>query len=197
MRPKRPGAKLSIVPECLTVGMASPRPTPMARNRLLDESAMHTASKQEQKHGDDYLVFRLGSEEYAIAVGEVRELVHHQPAPTTSADDNARPAVRYRGRSLPAVDLRSRLSLGSDAFGRRAVAILLAHQGRLAGIIVDDVMEMARIAPELIIPSPALAMGGLYRGCLTGLAWFEGRLLVLIDAGRLLTAPECRHLATA
>ncbi|GIZ52804.1 chemotaxis protein CheW [Noviherbaspirillum aridicola] len=159
---------------------------------------MHAASKQEKAAGRDHLVFRLGDEEYAIEVGKVRELLRYEPATAAEGANGARnAAIVFRGRMLPAVDLRARLSLAPGPIERRAVSIVLSLAGAQACLVVDDVLEMVSLTADRIIPAPEIAAGGIYLGCLTGLALLDGRSLMLLDPERLLAAPECRHLATA
>lgn len=163
---------------------------------------MEAASSQTGTPGENYLVFRLGDEEYAMAVGKVREMLRYEPPPETQgAQEGQRregrktSAIRFRDRAVPAVDLRQRPHPFSGTAGRRAVAIVLALNEVEAGLVVDDVLELTALPSDRILPPPPMAAGGLYHSCLTGLGLIGNRTLILLDPERLLGMPECRHLS--
>jgi purine-binding chemotaxis protein CheW len=60
--------------------------------------------------------------------------------------------------------------------------------GKTIGIIVDAVSEVLRIGKDQIAPPPP-TVAGLGREYLTGLAKLDKRLLILLDADRILSEP--------
>jgi len=59
------------------------------------------------------------------------------------------------------------------------------HRGRLAGMIVDSASEVLKIPESEIEAAPAMMQeGGL--DCVTGLGKYQGRLIILLDIGKVL-----------
>src|SRR5262249_12092646 len=64
-------------------------------------------------------------------------------------------------------------------------ALVVEHNARLAGMIVDSASEVLKIPSTEIEPPPAvLQVGGM--SCVTGLGNYKGRLIMLLDMNKLL-----------
>jgi purine-binding chemotaxis protein CheW len=141
-----------------------------------------------QAAGDrrEFLSFRLGNEEYAIDILQVREIREHE-APTWIADAPAwvKGVINLRGAIVPIVDLRARF--GFEALDAKAapVVIILHLAGRPLGIVVDGVNDVVAIAASGIHPAPDAIQSAIERGFVRGLAPIEGRMLILVDLERL------------
>jgi chemotaxis signal transduction protein len=72
---------------------------------------------------------------------------------------------------------------------------VVEHGGRLAGMIVDSASEVLKIPESEIEAAPAMMQeGGL--DCVTGLGKYQGRLIILLDIGKVLAARELRNEAS-
>jgi purine-binding chemotaxis protein CheW len=81
--------------------------------------------------------------------------------------------------------LRKRFGEKSVARARKNRILVVEHQGRLSGLIVDSATEVIKIPQADVEASPtAQHDGGL--NCVTGLGKYHGRLIVLLDTARLL-----------
>jgi purine-binding chemotaxis protein CheW len=81
--------------------------------------------------------------------------------------------------------LRKRLGEKNVGAARRNRILVVEHNGRLSGLIVDGASEVLKIPASDVEPSPtALQDGGL--NCVTGLGKYKGRLIVLLDMTKLL-----------
>jgi purine-binding chemotaxis protein CheW len=68
---------------------------------------------------------------------------------------------------------------------RRNRILVVEHNARLSGLIVDSASEVLKIPAEDVEPAPhEFQEGGL--NCVTGLAKYKGRLIVLLDMAKLL-----------
>ncbi len=97
------------------------------------------------------------------------------------------------GQFVPIVDLGSRLGLGKcpPDDGSR---VLLADVGLLrVGFRVDSVEDVVTVVPDQVRPLRALPPGTRPE-CVRGIVEVEGRLLVLLDLGRLLEPEELGRL---
>jgi purine-binding chemotaxis protein CheW len=93
--------------------------------------------------------------------------------------------INLRGKIVSVIDLRKRLGEKQVKSGRRNRILVVDHNGRLSGLIVDSASEVVKIPASDVEPSPtSLHEGGL--NCVTGLAKYQGRLIVLLDMTKLL-----------
>lgn len=137
--------------------------------------------------GSEFLVFHLGAEEYGIPLEQVQELRRGERVTRlASAPDFLLGICNLRGVVVPIVDLR--LSLGMEPGARQhgGVTVILQRDGALAGLVVDGVSEVVRLAPELIRPAPAIR-SGLAGRHLLGMGTQGQRVLILLDTAGLLT----------
>jgi purine-binding chemotaxis protein CheW len=146
--------------------------------------------------GEEFLTFRLGREEYAIDILNVREIRSQEPV-THIADTAAflMGVIDLRGSIVPILDLRIKFGLpqGSDD---STVVIILSIDGRITGIVVDAVSDVVSLLPEQIRWTPALN-GAIDSTFIRGIAPVDGRMLIVADAAALVKAPGGAPVALA
>lgn len=145
---------------------------------------------------EEFLSFRLGAEEYAIDILQVREIRAHEPVTRiANLPEFIRGVINLRGNIVPIVDLRLKFgqAAGYDAF---TVVIILNIAERLMGIVVDAVSDVVALLPEQIRPAPDMA-GVLESGFIRGLAPLDGRMLIVADIARLMTSRDMALVAEA
>jgi purine-binding chemotaxis protein CheW len=129
--------------------------------------------------------FRLGEEEYALRICDVREIILPGAAVRVpQAPPYVRGLTNLRGEVIPVVDLRLRLGMPAAENTPDTRIIVVNIGGKTLGLSVDSVSEVLRTAPELILPPPAIV--GERREYIAGLLKLEGRLLIVLDLERLL-----------
>lgn len=145
---------------------------------------------------EEFLTFRLGQEEYAIDILQVREIRAHEPV-TRIADaaEFVMGVINLRGAIVPILDLRMKFKLprGTDA---STVVIILSIEERLTGVVVDAVSDVVSLLPEQIRPTPQLS-GSIDSSFIRGIAPVEGRMLIVADIAALLLAPGLEPEALA
>jgi len=140
--------------------------------------------------------FRVGRETYGIPIAALREIVR-VPEITTVPDapDYLEGVINLRGRIISVVDLRKRFGQAATKLDRHSRILVVEHQGRLAGMIVDSASEVLKIPESEIEASPAMMQeSGL--DCVTGLGKYQGRLILLLEIGKVLTASDQRNEAS-
>jgi len=131
-----------------------------------------------------YIGFRLHTGEYAIPITKVREIVN-LPAVTNLPQSPAylRGITNLRGNVIPLVNLKKLINVLDTGSGGSKVIVIVS--GRLIfGIIVDGITGVLSL-DENAIESPE----GLSRSHsqeITGVAKLDGRLIVLLDTGKLI-----------
>jgi purine-binding chemotaxis protein CheW len=134
--------------------------------------------------------FQVGRETYGVPITSLYEIVR-VPEITAVPDAPAcmEGVINLRGKIVSVVDLRKRFGKPAGAFHRRSRILVVEHRGRLAGMIVDAASEVLKIPESEIEPAPAMMLeGGL--DCVTGLGKYKGRLIILLDVGKVLDFRE-------
>jgi len=130
--------------------------------------------------------FQVGRETYGVPITSLHEIVRvPEITAVPDAPDYMEGVINLRGKIVSVIDLRKRFGLEHGAPARQNRILVLEHKGRLSGLIVDAASEVIKIPAADVEPSPAVFQdGGL--NCVTGLAKYKGRLLILLDMAKLL-----------
>jgi purine-binding chemotaxis protein CheW len=140
--------------------------------------------------------FRVGRETYGVPITALHEIVRvPEITAVPDAPDYLEGVINLRGKIVSVVDLRKRFGQASAGLDRRSRILVVEHQGRLVGMIVDSASEVLKIPESEIETAPAMMQeGGL--DCVTGLGKYQGRLIILLDVGKVLAARELRNEAS-
>ena len=139
-----------------------------------------------------FLVFRLGDDEFALPIETVDE-VANVPAQITRLPKTPKfleGVINLRGEVLPIVDQRRRFDMpASDVAEGRRVVVVRSERHR-AGLIVDSVSEVLRSSRDKIEPAPDLT--GQSTRLVNGVINLEraGRIILLLDPAELLSRAE-------
>jgi len=134
----------------------------------------------------EYLAFRLASEEYAVKVEDVKEIIRLQRiTQVPRAPEFVLGIISLRGVIIPVFDIKKRLGLEATERTRSTRIVVLSEKGAPQGIIVDKVTGVARLEASGIEPPPAV-IGGVEGEFIEGIGRLDGRLLILFNTGRVL-----------
>jgi chemotaxis signal transduction protein len=127
---------------------------------------------------DVHVRLRVGSERYAVCVEHVLEVAE---LGELSAVPGAGPAVlgvrNLQGQVLPVFDLARVLAVAGEPATRYVV--VAQHEGRLAGLAVQQVTDVDALAPATEEPEADHLSGAVLEG---------GQLVGIIDVERLFGA---------
>ena len=144
-----------------------------------------------------YLVFTLDDAEYAIAVADVREIIGAIPITRVpGVPDSVRGVVNLRGKIIPVADLRIRFNMAAVDHGARTCIIVVRARGGEFGLVVDKVLEVARIAETDIEPPPVFG-ADVHTDYLIGVARNGNGARLLLDVERTLTTVETAAMSAA
>jgi len=157
-------------------------------NHFAEPAASH------EETGREFLVFRLGAEEYGIDILKVQE-IRGYAADTVTRIANAPPSIKgvtnLRGIIVPIVDLRIHFRLDKVSHDAHTVVIILNLASRVVGIVVDGVSDVLMLNAGQISAPPELTTNvnsALSADCLTGLGTIDERMLILLDIEKLMAA---------
>ncbi|OYT26309.1 MAG: chemotaxis protein CheW [Candidatus Altiarchaeales archaeon ex4484_96] len=154
----------------------------------------------EEKSGDELqiVVFKLGDEEYACEIHKVREIIKMPsitPVPRTPAVIKG--IINVRGKIVVVVDLKERFDLGKDEDGTHI--ILVETDGRMIGVIVDDISHVLRITSDHVKEPPDIITRKIHADYIHGIVILEEqeRFIILLDVDELFSEEEWEGLAAA
>ncbi|MGH2950367.1 MAG: chemotaxis protein CheW [Solirubrobacteraceae bacterium] len=100
------------------------------------------------------VVFSLGSEEYALPIGDVHEIIRFTE-PRTVASDAAwiRGVIGLRGKIIPIFDLAARMGLEDAGSEPGKIVIVEAGTGQV-GVMVDEVEEVLTVSSDQLEDVP-------------------------------------------
>lgn len=157
---------------------------------MSNEVTSNTASLTSNRHGCEYLSFKLGEEEYALDIQQVQELRRYETVTQiANAPEYVKGVVNLRGIIVPILDLRIKFQIGSATYDEFTVVIILNIHDKLTGIVVDSVSDVVLLAAEDIRPAP-LIQELAEASYLIGLGSIAERMLIVVDISKMLLSAQ-------
>ena len=166
-----------------------------------EEQDMRTESDSVEPTGsaddeEQFVVFQLADEEYGVPVEAVQEIVRVPPELTRvpKVASFMEGVVNLRGMVLPVVDQRRRFALQEAERNDRQRIMVLTIEGSRTGFIVDQVLEVLKIAHSAIEPAPELFVEQARLIRRVANLEHQKRMILLLDAKTLLCAGELAEI---
>ncbi|MBE0599178.1 MAG: chemotaxis protein CheW [Desulfuromonadales bacterium] len=156
---------------------------PAAVDLATEESylgSLRQGSAQEQTDYRQLLTFSLGSEDYALDIGSIREII--KPREVTDiprVPEFILGIISLRGIIIPVYDLKQRLKLGKTEISPVSRIIVSQHEERVVGLLVDSITQVVQVPKQKIEPPPAV-LSGLDRDMVEGVGRVENRMMILL-----------------
>lgn len=141
-----------------------------------------------------FVVFRLGNEEYGVPITQVKEI--NRLTATTKVPKSpvfVEGIINLRGQIIPIIDMKKRFDLPLTEYTGDARIIVIQVGIHTFGVQVDSVSEVLRINSSNIEPAPHI-ISGIDSQYITGVAKVGERLLILLDLDMLLSDEEKTQL---
>lgn len=142
-------------------------------------------SSSEGTIAEQLVVFVLGSEEYALPIRTVQEVIRFQePRAVSSSDPSLLGVINLRGRIVPVHDVRPQLGLADgnasnngNTSANEGEKIVLVHiEEKMAGVVVDDVSEVMNVDQQQYEDLPASG-----NAVVDGVVKSGERLIIMLD----------------
>jgi|SRR5580704_3635071 purine-binding chemotaxis protein CheW len=132
--------------------------------------------------------FHVGGEEFGIDILRVQEIIRAQQLTRVpNSPDCMEGVMNLRGKIIPVIALRKRFGLEEAPPDKQNRIVVVEIQGTVLGFIVDAVSEVLRIPADTVEPPPRLGL--VEREYVSGVGKLGDRLLILLDAERLMGGP--------
>jgi len=153
------------------------------KDKLFDESILGNDIYQ-------YLIFKIASEEYALDVLSVQEIVGVATlTPVPGSSDYVVGLINLRGSILHVIDLRKRLSIervAHDSFDNDVI-IVLSTSARRFGVLADVVTDVASIRKDHIYDTPIESISGLK---ISSVIKIDDRVVMVLPVDEVVIADE-------
>jgi purine-binding chemotaxis protein CheW len=136
--------------------------------------------------------FRIGRETFGLPISMVHEIV--RPPEITNvphAPEYVEGVMNLRGRIVPVIDLRRRFGGVPMENSRKNRVLVVDVDARAVGLIVDSASEVLKIS-DLEIEPPPNVFSEASTNYVTGVAKYQGRLIILVDLRKILQSGELR-----
>ena len=161
---------------------------------MFQEQAINTVTESSgsamNQMANEFLTFRLGSEEYGIEILKVQEIRGYDAiTQIANAPEFIKGVVNLRGIIVPIIDMRIKFRLGSATYDQFTVVIILNVAGRVMGIVVDGVSDVITLGLEQMRPAPELG-SVIDTEYIMGLGTVDERMLILIDIEKMMSGSD-------
>jgi purine-binding chemotaxis protein CheW len=164
---------------------------------VLSEHRDESSADEDQADGntmtdEQFIIFRLGDQEYGIPISSVNEIARppEQIARLPKAPIFVDGVMNLRGTVVPIVDLRRRFEISSrEPVGSRRILVLALGGGK-TGFMVDSVSEVLRLPADFIRPAPEVSPEQMRLIGRVANLDAQNRMILLIDPAQLLDQIE-------
>jgi purine-binding chemotaxis protein CheW len=136
---------------------------------------------------EQYVVFRLGNEEYAFGITSVKEIRDlEQIAKVHRSPSFIEGVMNLRGKLVTVIDLRKRLGLEAKSPDDQTKIIVVEESETPVGFLVDEVTEVVRVSSSDLESAPQYVKDGLESVYVRGIAKLGDRLITVVDPVKVL-----------
>jgi len=164
----------------------------LAKEAGEEASATQVSTVEEEQ----YVVFKVGDEEYGVAIEKVREI--NRISSLTKIPRSPRfleGLMNLRGEVIPVVDLRKRFELEVRQEKDSAARVIVSEiNEKKTGFIVDSVEGVERIPKHSIMDVPDMLLEGESGRFITNVIRVDTRVILVLDIDKLLTTSEMRRM---
>lgn len=137
------------------------------------------------QEGRSYVIFRLGTEEYGLAIERVQSIIRFErTTPVPRAPDAVMGVINLRGQVIPVIDLARRFSARVFEPSQASRIVVTDGEAGTVGLAVDAASEVVTIPVADIRPAPESVLTSDNAEAFEGVAEREGKLVILIDFDR-------------
>lgn len=139
----------------------------------------------------------LAGTTYAVETQAVQQMeMVEQITPVPNAPAFVDGVVFARGQVVPVVNLRARFGFPRVPNDAKTRLMVVSHEGRTVGLLVDSAREFVTLAADAIKPPPE-AVTGLSGKYLDGIATVADRVVLILNVHEVLNFQDLLATASA
>lgn len=157
-----------------------------------------TSENKEMQQQQQYLTFLLASEEYAINILKVKEIIEYDTVTMVPKTPKwVRGVINLRGSVVPVVDVGVKFGLEQTGVTKTTCIVIVEAQyegqSSTVGVIADAVQQVIDLTAQEIhcVPEFGTRVKVDY---LVGMAQLGKKFALLLDVDKVLSAEELVHL---
>jgi len=103
------------------------------------------------------VTFRVGNEDYGLHIMRVQEIIRViEAVKVPKAPAYVEGVINLRGKIIPIIDLRKRMMKAITSYSDASRIIVVDTGGRLAGLVVDAVIDVIMLNGDDVEPCPSI-----------------------------------------
>jgi chemotaxis signal transduction protein len=147
-----------------------------------------------------YLTFNVGGDDYAINVGNIREVLEFQSVSRVPRmPDYMRGIINLRGSVVPVIDLKTKFDLGQTEKSIDTSVIVtelkIGDDDVVLGLLTDAVNEVVDIDETDIEPTPNIGTT-IDSSFIKGMGKKDDKFIIILNINRIFSNNEVRELTT-
>lgn len=162
---------------------------------MADNNAQKIIKDKASKGSDvQFILIRIGNSFYAIDIMKIVEIVKYIPVTKVpKAPEFLEGIIDLRGMLIPVVDMRKRFDIqperANEKPNEKVRIVVIKVIDKIAGLIVDEVKEVLKVASHRVMPAPKIVQG-IESEYLSSVVSDKGRIILVLDLDRILTTTE-------
>ena len=143
---------------------------------------------------EQFVVFQLAKEEYAIPIGQVKEIIRYNGATKLpNALGYMDGIINLRGKVIPIIDLADKFAMVAEKNSARQ-ALIIETFGHEAGLLVDTVTEVIHLDDSAVETANGIVHSNDF---IEAIGKVDNRLLVILNLDKLFTQEEMNAMKNA
>lgn len=142
-----------------------------------------------ESHEEQYLIFTLCSDYYALEIASITEIVGMQKTtPVPELPEHMKGIMNLRGKIIPVMDVRALFHREAAVYDDRTCIIIVSMNDMLIGLIVDRVTDVVSMRKDEVVPPPQC--GNLEYRFIKGIGKSGKDVRLILDCEKLLNSEE-------
>ena len=146
------------------------------------EQVKAITTEQEAETAVQYIVVRIGNEQYGINIKYIDNIVRNQKitrVPKTQTYYKG--VINLRGEIIPVMSIRLKLGLEDDEFTDKTRIIIVKIEGATIGVLVDQVREVVTLDDDNTEKITRTSRDDAASGYISSIGKSKGELISLLD----------------
>ena len=146
------------------------------------EQVKAITTEQETETAVQYIVVRIGNEQYGINIKYIDNIVRNQKitrVPKTQTYYKG--VINLRGEIIPVMSIRLKLGLEDDEFTDKTRIIIVKIEGATIGVFVDQVREVVTLDDDNTEKITRTSRDDAASGYISSIGKSKGELISLLD----------------